>query len=74
MSKSPVEKLNELKEEELRLKQQKKDAGEKEIRDNDQDAQVAERTTFTQSPSDKSRNHKGHIGPDKEPGILNKNP
>ena len=73
MSKSPVEKLNELKEEELRLKQQQQNAGE-EIRDNDQDAQVADRSTFTQSPSDKSRNHKGHIGQDKEPGILNKNP
>jgi hypothetical protein len=73
MSKSPVEKLNELKEEELKLKQQQQNAGE-EIRDNDQDAQVADRSTFTQSPSDKSRNHKGHIGPDKEPGILNKNP
>ena len=73
MSKSPVEKLNELKEEELRLKQQQKNAGE-EVTDNDQDAQVAERSTFTQSPSDKSRKHKGHIGPDKEPGILNKNP
>lgn len=73
MSKSPVEKLNELKEEELRLKQQQKDAGE-EIRDNDLDAEVAERTTFTQSPSDKSRSHKGHIGPDKEPGLLDSNP
>lgn len=73
MSKNPVEKLNELKEEELRLKQQQKDAGE-DIKDNNLDAEVASRTTFTQSPSDKSRNHKGHIGPDKEPGILNKNP
>ncbi len=74
MSKSPVEKLNELKEEELRLKQQQHDAGEQEIRDNDQDPNVADRDTFTQSPSDKSRSHKGHIGPDKEPGLLDSNP
>lgn len=69
MSKSPVEKLNELKEEELRLKQQQIKAGDEEIRDNNLDAEVADKDTFTQSPSDKSRKHKGHFGSDKEPGI-----
>lgn len=70
MSKSPVEKLNELKEEELRLKEQQVRDGEEVIKDNDLDPEVASRTTFTQSPSDKARKHKGHIGPDKEPGVV----
>jgi|GEM_PF-1925483 len=70
MSKSPVEKLNELKEEELRLKEQQVRDGEEVIKDNNLDPEVADRTTFAQSPSDKARKHKGHIGPDKEPGVV----
>lgn len=70
MAKSPVEKLNELKEQELRLKQQQALEGEDVIKDNNPDAEVDAKETFTTSPANKSRSHKGHIGPDHEPGTF----
>lgn len=67
---SKVEKLNELKEKELKLKEQLLEEGHEDIKDNNPDPVVDSKNTFTVSPANKSRVHKGHIGPDKEPGIF----
>ncbi|WP_026904801.1 hypothetical protein [Pedobacter glucosidilyticus] len=67
---SKVEKLNELKEKELKLKDELLKEGHEDIKDNNPDPVVDSKDTFTVSPANKSRAHKGHIGPDKEPGTF----
>ncbi len=70
MSKSPVEKLNDIKLKELKLKEEEAREERHTIKDNSPDAEVDSKTTFTDSPSSKSRRHKEGIGIDKEPGTV----
>ncbi len=70
MSKSPVEKLNDIKLKELELKEQEARENKEIIKDNSPDAEVDSKTTFSNPPSKKARKHSDGIGIDKEPGTV----
>ena len=65
MSQSPVEKLNEIKEEELRLRDEKIAKGE-EVENTDNSLVSEKKGSYSVTPSDKNRGHKGAIGIDRD--------
>ncbi|MBK0381774.1 hypothetical protein I5M32_02275 [Pedobacter sp. SD-b] len=65
MSQSPVEKLNKIKEEELRLKEQKIANGET-VENSDNSLVNEKKGSYSVTPGDKSRTHKGSIGIDRD--------
>lgn len=67
--KSPVERLNEIKEKELKEKEERVKKGEK-ISDPDLEAEIDKKDSYTQNPGDKARTNKGPIGIDRDPGSV----
>lgn len=67
--KSPVEKLNEIKEKELKQKEQQIKNGEV-IADPDIEAEIDKKGSYAQNPGDKARTNKGPIGIDRDPGSV----
>ncbi len=65
MSKSPVEKLNEIKEKELELRKQQIANGEI-VENPDVDAEIDKKGSYTQNPGDRARTNKGAIGIDRD--------
>jgi len=65
MSQSPVEKLNEIKEEELRLRDEKIAKGE-DVENTDNSLVNEKKGSYSVTPSDKNRSHKGAIGIDRD--------
>ena len=68
MPKSPVEKLNEIKEKELEKKIQQVADGEI-IKDPDRAALIRKKGSYTQNSGDKARTNKRPIGIDRDPGL-----
>ncbi len=69
MSQSPVEKLNEIKEEELRLRDEKIARGES-VEIADGSLLNEKKGSYSVTPSDKNRSHKGAIGIDRDPTDI----
>jgi hypothetical protein len=69
MSQSPVEKLNEIKEEELRLRDEKIARGET-VENTDNSLVNGKKGSYSVTPGDRSRTHKGAIGIDRDPSII----
>lgn len=69
MSKSPVERMNELKELELKKNEEKLANGE-DVENTDNSLKVERKTSYTVSPGDRARNKKGAIGIDREAGEI----
>jgi hypothetical protein len=65
MSKSPVERMNELKEIELKKNEEKLANGE-EIENTDNSLRGGKKSSYTVSASDKARTNKGAIGIDRD--------
>ncbi|MBU0696701.1 MAG: hypothetical protein KKE39_09295 [Bacteroidetes bacterium] len=65
MSKSPVEKMNELKEKELKLKEEQIAKGEK-VENSDNSLINEKKGSYTSNPGDKARTNKGAIGIDRD--------
>lgn len=65
MSKSPVEKLNEIKEKELKLKEEQIARGEK-VENSDNSLVNEKKGSYTSNPGDKARSNKGAIGIDRD--------
>lgn len=65
MSQSPVEKLNELKEKELKLKEEQIAKGEK-VENSDNSLVIEKKGSYTSNPGDKARTNKGAIGIDRD--------
>ncbi|TKB95586.1 hypothetical protein [Pedobacter cryophilus] len=68
MPKSPVERLNEIKEKILEKKEQQKADGEI-IKDPDRGALISRKSSYTQNSGDKARTNKRPIGIDRDPGL-----
>ena len=69
MSQSPVEKLNEIKEEELRLRDEKIARGET-VETADGSLLNEKKGSYSVTPGDRSRTHKGAIGIDRDPTTI----
>lgn len=67
--KSPVEKLNEIKEKELRLKEEQARRGE-DVENSDNSFIGEKKSSYRQNPGDKARVNKGSIGIDRDPGAV----
>jgi len=65
MSQSPVEKMNELKEKELKMKEEQIAKGE-EVENTDNSLVNEKKGSYTSNPGDKARTNKGAIGIDRD--------
>ncbi|MEO5912046.1 MAG: hypothetical protein ABIP95_14240 [Pelobium sp.] len=65
MSQSPVEKLNEIKEKELKLKEEQIANGET-VENSDNSLKVEKKGSYTVNAGDKARTNKGAIGIDRD--------
>ena len=65
MSKSPVEKLNEIKEKELKLKEEQIARDEK-VENSDNSLVNEKKGSYRSNPGDKARTNKGAIGIDRD--------
>lgn len=65
MSQSPVEKLNEIKEKELKLKEEQIANGET-VENSDNSLAVGKKGSYTVNSGDKARTNKGAIGIDRD--------
>jgi len=69
MKKSPVEKLNEIKEKVLEKKVEQIAHGEV-IHEPELGALIRKKGSYSQNPGDKARTNKGPIGIDRDPGSV----
>jgi hypothetical protein len=69
MSKSPVERMNDLKELELKKNEEKLAKGE-EVENTDNSLRVEKKSSYTVSSADKARTNKGAIGIDRDTNQM----